>query len=51
MKHKKVYQDNQSTILMENNGRASNLRLTKHIKAWYSFKKDHIDQGDVEFEY
>ena len=40
-----MYQDNKSTILMENNARASISEITKHIKSIYFLIKDHIKQG------
>ena len=50
VKDNKMYQDNKITILMENNGRASSSKITKHIKAIYFFIKDRINQGDVKVE-
>ena len=38
-------------ILIENNGRESSSKITKHIKAHNVFIKDHIYQGGVEVKY
>ena len=46
-----IYQDNQSAIIMEKNGRDSctgNFRLI-HIR--YLFVKDSIDKGEINLEY
>jgi len=42
-----VYQDNQSAILLEANGRASSRRRTRHINIRYFFVTDRIKQGDL----
>ena len=36
---------------MENNGRATSSKQTKHTEASYFFNKGHIDQGGVGVEY
>ena len=41
-----LYQDNQSTILLEKNGRMSSSRSTKHLNIWYFFITDRINKGD-----
>ena len=46
-----VYQDNQSAILLERNGRASSGRRTRHIDIRYYFVTDRIKQGDLRIEY
>ena len=46
-----VYQDNQSTILLADNGKASSGRRTRHINIRYFFIKDRIDSGEVKVEY
>ena len=48
VEHNKLYQYNKSTILMENNGRASISKRKIYIKAIYFFIKDQIYQGGVE---
>ena len=48
MEHNTVYQDNISTILLENNGRGSRGNRTKHIKAKYYMVKDIVDRGDLK---
>jgi len=46
-----IYQDNQSAILLERNGRASSGRRTRHIDIRYFFASDKIAQGDIRVEY
>ena len=45
-----IYQDNQSTILLENNGHASS-KQTKHVNVWYFFVTDQIKSNEVKVEY
>ena len=40
MKCARIYQDNNSAILLEMNGRQSSTKRTKHIKTKYFFVKD-----------
>ena len=49
--HNILYQDNQSTMLLQRNGRASSTKRTKHINARYFFIKDKIERGEVEVLY
>jgi len=44
----RIYQDNNSAILLEVNGRQSSTKRTKHIKTKFFFVKDKIDQGEIE---
>jgi hypothetical protein len=46
-----LYQDNQSCILLERNGRQSSTKRTKHINVRYFFVKDKIASGDVVLRY
>jgi hypothetical protein len=46
-----VYQDNQSAMLLENNGTASSGKRTRHINIRYYFVKDRIDKGELRVEY
>jgi len=46
-----VYQDNQSAILLEENGKASSGRRTRHINIRYFFVKDWIDSGEMRVAY
>ena len=46
-----LFQDNQSTILLANNGRLSSTKRTRHIDARYYFVKDRIAKGDLRIEY
>jgi len=46
-----VYQDNQSAILLERNGRASSGRRTRHINIRYFFASDRISKGELKVQY
>ena len=46
-----MYQDNQLTILLENNGRASRSRRTKHLNIRYFFLTERIKKGELKIEY
>jgi len=46
-----VYQDNQSAILLETNGRASSGHQTVHMNICYFCVTDHINQGELQIEY
>ena len=46
-----MYQDNQSAILLKNNGRASSSRQTKHLNISYFFITDRIKKRELEIEY
>ena len=46
-----LYQDNQSAILLERNGRASSSRRTKHIEVRYFFVTDRINHGEITPEW
>jgi hypothetical protein len=46
-----VYQDNQSAILMEKNGRASSSKRTRHINIRYFFVTDRVANGEIKIEY
>ena len=46
-----MYQDNQSAILLENNGRASISRRTKHLNIRYFSITDRIKKGELKIEY
>ena len=51
MIHALVYQDNQSAMLLERNGKMSSSKRTKHIKMKYFFVTDKIEQGEVVVEH
>jgi hypothetical protein len=42
-----LYQDNKSAILLENNGRASSSKQTKHVEIQYYYIADWIAKGDL----
>ncbi len=42
-----IYQDNESAILVEVNGKGSTPKQTKNIKARYFFVQDKVESGDV----
>ena len=46
-----IYQDNQSAIKMERNGRMSSTGRTRHIHIRYFWVKDLVDQKLVKIEY
>ena len=46
-----VYQDNQSAVLLEKNGRASSSKHTRHLNICYFFVTDLIDAGELEIKY
>jgi len=51
IKSSKVYQDNQSTIRMETNGRNSCTGNSRHVDIRYFFVKDRVDRKEVEISY
>ena len=46
-----VYQDNQSAILLEKNGRASSSKRTRHINIRYFFVTDRVAAKEVNIQY
>ena len=46
-----IYQDNKSTILLAENGKASSGKRTRHINIRYFFVKDRVASGEVKIEY
>ena len=46
-----LYQDNQSAIRLERNGRRSCGQASRHINIRYFFVKDRIDNGKLLIEY
>ena len=46
-----VYQDNRSDILLENNGKASISKRTKHINTGYYFVKYRIEKYELSVEW
>ena len=44
---KVMFKDNNSSILLEKNGKYLSSKRTKHINIWYFFITDKVDQGDV----
>ena len=51
IKYNILYQDNQSAIRMERNGRNSCTGNSRHIHIRYFFVKDRVDKGEVEVLY
>ena len=45
-----VNQDNMSGIKLEENGKKSSTKRTKHIRVRYFFIKDRIEKGDIDCE-
>ena len=46
-----VYQDNQSAMLLANNGRVSSSKRTRHMNICYFFMTDCIQAGDIRVAY
>ena len=46
-----LYQDNQSAILLENNGTKSSSKRTRHIAIRYYFITDRVKKGEITIEY
>ena len=46
-----IYQDNESSILLEVNGKASSGKRTKHINMRYFFITDRAQKGDVSVKW
>ena len=46
-----LYQDNQSTILLEKNGMWSSSKQTKHLNCCYYFITNRISAGDISIKY
>ena len=46
-----VYQDNKSTILLEENGRASSSKRTRHINICYYFVTDRANCGEIKLQH
>ena len=51
IKNKILYQDNQSAIRMEKNGRNSCTGNSRHIDVRFFFVKDRVDSGDIKVQY
>ena len=46
-----LFQDNRSAILLENNGKMSSSKRTKHVNIRYYFIKDRINKKELSVEY
>ena len=46
-----IYQDNQSAILLEKNGRRSSGKRTRHVNIRYFFVTDRVKAGEVSIKY
>jgi hypothetical protein len=46
-----IFQDNQSAMLLEKNGKASSGKRTRHINIRYFFATDHIAKKEIKVEY
>ena len=51
MKPMTIHQDNMSTMLLANNGRASSSKRTRHINIHYFFITDRIGRREVAVKY
>jgi hypothetical protein len=46
-----VFQDNQSAMLLENNGKMSSSKRTRHLEIRYFFVTDNINKKNLRVEY
>jgi hypothetical protein len=46
-----LFQDNQSTILLENNCTAPSSKCTRHIDILHYFIMDHVKKNEIHIEY
>jgi hypothetical protein len=46
-----LYQDNKSTILLENNGKRSSSKHTRVFNIRYFFLTDQVEKGNLKIEY
>jgi len=46
-----VYQDNKSAMLLENNGKISSGKKTRHLNIRYYFVTDRINNNELRIEY
>ena len=46
-----LYQDNTSAMKLEENGKRSSTKRTKHIRVRYFFVQDRIKKGDLTIKY
>ena len=51
LKDNVLYQDNQSSILLENNGQQSSTKRTRHLAIRYFFVTDRVRAGQLRIEY
>jgi uncharacterized protein (UPF0332 family) len=49
--HTTAYQDNESAILLEKNGKASSSKRTRHINIRYFFITDCVQKGNINIEH
>ena len=47
----KVWQDNKSTMLLEQNGKSSSSKRTRHFNIRYFFITDQIARGNMSIDY
>jgi hypothetical protein len=46
-----VYQDNMSAILLENNGKKSSSKRTRHLNIRYFMVTDQVEKGNISIKY
>ena len=46
-----VYQDNQSAILLEKNGKKSSSKRTRHLNIRYFMVTDQVEKGNITIKY
>ena len=51
LKHNIMYQDNQSAMLLEKNGRTSCTGNSRHVNVRFFWVKDRVDKKELSIEY
>ena len=46
-----MYQDNKSAILLEENGKKSSSKRTRHLNIRYFFITDQVEKKNIQIEY
>lgn len=51
IKNNILYQDNKSTILLQENGKKSSSKRTRHLNIRYFFLTDQVEKGNIQIKY
>ena len=51
VKSSTIYQDNEASILLEQNGKRSSKKGTRFINIWHFFITDKVKNGEVDIKY